>query len=75
MRMKQAINLSISKSLVREARAQKINLSRFLEQRLEDHLHKQRAEQWLAENREAIQAYNRRVREFGIFGDTPDRGF
>lgn len=68
MRMtKQAVNLSISRPLLRRARALKLNLSRFLEEALERRLREEQARQWLEENREAIKAYNERIERDGPF--------
>ena len=66
---KRAINLRITDDLIRDARAQGINLSRFLELNLRDFLKKSRESDWLAENREAVGQYNQRVAEQGSFGD------
>jgi antitoxin CcdA len=40
-----------------------------LEQALADALKKQRCEQWLAENSEAVNAYNEEVEAHGVFSD------
>ena len=40
-----------------------------LEQALAEALKKQQAEQWLAENSEAVNAYNREVEAHGVFSD------
>jgi antitoxin CcdA len=66
---KQAVNLSISKPLLRRARALKLNLSRFFEAQLEQYLKRQRAEQGLEENRDAIASYNAHVEKHGVFSD------
>ena len=74
MRMsKAAVNLSISAVTLREARTAKLNLSQFLEQGLQEHLKRRRAEKWTEENREAIKAYNERIQREGLWhkGLTP----
>lgn len=74
MRMaKAAVNLSISEVILREARALKLNLSQVLEEGLRERLKRRRAEKWLEENREAIQAYNERIEREGLWhkGLTP----
>lgn len=74
MRMaKAAVNLSISQTILREARALKLNLSQVLEEGLREHLKRRRAEKWAEENREAIKAYNDRVEREGLWnkGLTP----
>lgn len=66
---KRATNLSVNSDLLRRAKALEINLSATLEQALADAVAKRQREQWLAENREAIEAYNRYVDEHGVFSD------
>lgn len=66
---KKATNLSLRVDLLEEARARKINLSQTLEAALEAELKKRREAEWLAENREAIAAYNRHVERDGLFSD------
>lgn len=70
---RRAVNLSVSGALIDEARAQKINLSRVLEDALEAKLREQRASRWQAENREAIAAHNERIAREGMWhrGLTP----
>lgn len=46
-----------------------INLSATLEQALIEALKKKQREQWLAENRKAIDAYNEHVEAHGVFSD------
>ncbi len=66
---KRAANLSINADLLSKAREMNINLSAALEQALIETLRKRRREQWLAENRAAIAAYNDHVEQHGVFGD------
>ena len=55
--IKKPTNLSLQADLLAEAKA------------LAEIVKRKRAEQWLAENREAIAAYNRYVEEHGVFGE------
>ncbi|WP_295685892.1 type II toxin-antitoxin system CcdA family antitoxin [uncultured Nevskia sp.] len=64
---RRAVNLSVSSKLIDEARAQKLNLSRVLEEALEAKLHEQRALQWQEENREAIAYHNERIAREGMW--------
>ncbi len=64
---KRAANVSINQRLLEEAKALEINLSATLEKALEAEVRARKGEQWLAENREAIAAYNGHVEEHGIF--------
>jgi antitoxin CcdA len=61
--------VSVSADLLREAKALGINLSRVLEKGLEEKVRAARRERWLAENREAIEEYNRHVSKHGTFGE------
>jgi antitoxin CcdA len=66
---KKATNLRVNADLVDKAKALNINLSSTLEEALVAKLREKTREQWLAENRQAIDAYNRRVEEAGTFSD------
>jgi antitoxin CcdA len=66
---KKAANLSINSDLLEQAKALNINLSRTLEQGLEQHILAEKRKRWQEENREAIDAYNKRVEEYGVFSD------
>lgn len=66
---KRATNVSINQGLLDAARALDINLSATLERALEAEVRARKRQQWLDENREAIDAYNEHVREHGIWSD------
>ena len=66
---KKAANLSINADLLSRARSMDINLSATLEQALREIVKKRQAEEWLAENRTAIEAYNDDVEKHGVFSD------
>ncbi len=66
---KRATNVSVNQGLLEEARVLGINLSATLEKALESEVRARRREKWLAENREAIAAYNAHIEEHGVFGD------
>jgi len=66
---KKSANLSINGDLLREAKALGINLSRFTEEKLAQEVRHRRWESWRAENRAAIEAYNRHIERDGTFGD------
>ena len=71
---KKATNLSVNSDLLRKARDLDINLSSVLEQALEQTVMLRLAEQWLEENRSAIESYNEHIEEHGVFSDGV-RGF
>jgi len=67
---KKPANLSINSDLLQKAREHKINLSRALEQRLVEMLLEKKRREWREENRDAIEAYNRRIETGGVFSDS-----
>lgn len=66
---KKSTNLSINSDLLRQAKDHHINLSKALEQRLVEILLEEKRRQWKEENRDAIEAYNRRIEAGGMFSD------
>lgn len=66
---KKAANLTIRAELLDAAKSYKINLSQTLETALVAELKKRREAEWLEQNREAIDAYNREIAEHGLFSD------
>ncbi|MEZ5536352.1 MAG: type II toxin-antitoxin system CcdA family antitoxin [Thiolinea sp.] len=66
---KRPSNLSVNSNLLEEARKYKINLSGLLEQALIQKLAEKKREEWLKENQQALEAYNQRIEERGVFSD------
>ena len=66
---KKPANVSINEGLLIEAKAFGINLSAALEAALTVEVRARKRAQWLEENREAIDAYNRRIERDGIWSD------
>lgn len=66
---KKATNVSVNAALLQQAKAFNINLSNTLEQALIAKLKQLQAETWAAENKMAIDSYNRHVEQNGVFGD------
>jgi antitoxin CcdA len=66
---KRAVNLFVDSELLDEARRMRINMSDTLEQRLRTIVQGELERRWLAENRTAIEAYNRDVAEHGLLSD------
>ncbi|WGZ92758.1 MAG: type II toxin-antitoxin system CcdA family antitoxin [Candidatus Thiothrix putei] len=66
---KRASNLSINSSLLEQARHYKINLSKLLENALIDTLQQKKSSEWLEQNRLALNAYNERIEQRGVFSD------
>lgn len=64
---KRPVNISANSDLIQTAKSVEINLSQVFEEALLATV-KQRLEQiWLAENKEAIAAYNDHVEKHGVF--------
>jgi antitoxin CcdA len=62
-------NLSVRSDLVRRAKQLGLNLSQLFERALEAALEEHEREQWRRRNAEAIERYNDRVAEQGVFSD------
>lgn len=66
---KQSANLSVNRDLLQKAKKLDINLSATLERALADALREKQRAAWLAENEQAIAAYNDHVDKHGVFSD------
>lgn len=66
---KQPANVSIRGDLLRRAKARKINLSKTLEESLENILKSQDRQAWVEENRAAMDEANRFVDKHGVWSD------
>ncbi|TVR92169.1 MAG: hypothetical protein EA418_13520 [Wenzhouxiangellaceae bacterium] len=62
---KSAVNLRIRTSLKTRAKSLGVNLSQTLERSLEVEIRRREQLEWLESNRQAIEAYNRRIDERG----------
>lgn len=62
---KSAVNLRIRSSLKNKAKSLGLNLSLTLERTLEVEIRRREQLEWLETNRQAIEAYNRRINEHG----------
>lgn len=67
---RRSLNLSIPEDLIEEARRLKLNLSRFLEDKLSETLRAERAKRWQEENKDAIETYNEFLRRNGMWSDS-----
>ncbi|PIF04532.1 MAG: hypothetical protein CSA86_01740 [Arcobacter sp.] len=67
---KKNTNLSINSDLLSKAREYKINLSSSLEKTLEDEVRTKEKEKWKNSNKDAINSYNQRIKENGLFNDS-----
>lgn len=66
---KKATNLSINSDLLRQTKELNINLSQTVEDYLSELVREAKRKQWLAENAEAIAAYNERIERDGVFSE------
>lgn len=66
---KKATNLSVNSDLLAKSRALNINLSATLEHALESKLRAAERENWLKENRDAVDALNELAENNGLFSD------
>ena len=66
---KRPVNLSLNGDLLKLGKELGLNLSSVAEEALTYAVSAKLAERWLAENGDAIDAYNRRVETTGVFSD------
>ncbi|MDP1559637.1 MAG: type II toxin-antitoxin system CcdA family antitoxin [Nitrosomonas sp.] len=66
---KKSANLSINADLLQQAKQLNINLSQTLEQHLVEIVRQAQRSRWLAENKNALDEYNRRIELRGTFSD------
>ncbi|MCB9981690.1 MAG: type II toxin-antitoxin system CcdA family antitoxin [Rhodospirillales bacterium] len=62
---KRAVNLTVTQSLLDEARALNLNTSLAAERGIAEAVRKAKEDRWLEENQAAIEAHNRRIEERG----------
>lgn len=67
---KKAANLSVNSDLLNQAKALRINLSATLECALAEAIRDKQRQQWLQDNRQSIEDYNRRIEAEGCFSDS-----
>ena len=68
---KDAVKLKINHELLLRARRLNINLSQAFEEQLATLIRKVERDQWVTENRDTIEAYNRRYEKEDIFAQKP----
>jgi antitoxin CcdA len=67
---KKPTNLSINSDLLAKAKGLKLNLSATLEMALAEQVQKAERENWLKQNKVAIEAANKFVENYGLFADS-----
>ena len=66
---KKATNISINSELLEKAKKYKINISANVEKTLEELIKQHEIQNWEKENKEAIEDYNQRIAQDGVFSD------
>ena len=66
---KKAANLSINSDLLKQAKELKINLSKMFEENLAQKIIERKSQEWLDDNKDAIEEYNIHVQKRGVFSD------
>lgn len=66
---KKATNISINSELLEKAKKYRINISANVEKTLEELIRQHEIQNWEKENKEAIDFYNQRISENGLFSD------
>jgi antitoxin CcdA len=66
---KRPLNIRINSDLVAQAKALQINLSKELENHLAALVAERQRQAWKKENQPAIEQYNTRITQNGLFGD------
>ncbi len=65
---KKPVNLTANTDLIQQAKSLGINLSSTFEKAVTDEIRLVKEKQWREESREGIEAYNRRISQYGVFG-------
>jgi antitoxin CcdA len=66
---KKPTNLTINSDLLIKAKDLQINISAVLESALEETLKQKKQQQWIDQNTESIEGYNKIINDFGVFSD------
>ncbi len=67
--IKKATNVTVNSDLLQKAKSYQINISKNFEAYLAEVVRKREEQQWLEENREAIDKQNERMEKYGSFSD------
>jgi len=66
---KKPTNLTVNSDLLNQAKHMKINISLTLENALVETLKNKKKDEWISENKDAIELYNEKVSTYGLFSD------
>jgi len=67
---KKATNVTIDANLLKKAKEYRVNLSQTLENSLKKIIKEIEEQNWKKENKDAIEAFNKRASKSGLFGDS-----
>ena len=66
---KRAVNVTVDEHILAEAKELGLNLSQFLEDELRRRVTEEKTRRWEEQNRDALEAHNRFIEKYGIFGE------
>jgi antitoxin CcdA len=66
---KKPTNLTVNSDLLTKAKDLQINISAVLESALEETLKQKKKQEWLNQNSDSIDGYNKAIINFGVFSD------
>ena len=66
---KKPTNLTVNSDLLNQAKKLKVNISSILETALIDTLKQKKRDDWIKENKNAMENYNNDINEYGLFSD------
>jgi antitoxin CcdA len=66
---KKPTSLTINSDLLHQAKDLHINISSVLEMALSEKLKQKKLEEWLKQNKESIEVYNKHIEKYGVFSD------
>jgi antitoxin CcdA len=62
-------NLTVNVDLLRKAKERKINVSSVLERALADEIRSREQSEWMENNKDSIESYNKMIQKKGLFSD------
>ena len=66
---KRAVNVTVDEEVLSTAKQLGLNLSQVLEDELRRRVTEEKTRRWEEENRETLEAHNRFIEKYGIFGE------
>ena len=66
---KRAVNVTVDEEVLASAKQLSLNLSQILEDELRRRVTEEKTRRWEEQNRDALEAHNRFIDKYGIFGE------